>query len=1021
MFWNIIIAIASYALQLALTPKPQNAKPKSLEDFQAPTAEEGREIPVLFGTGDIADPNVTWYGDLKKSAIKGARRYGLFGPRQVLGYKYDLGMQMGLCHGVADALYGIRAGDKDAWKGIRRGGRITIHKANLFGGDQSEGGIEGDVDLCMGAPDQLQNDYLVAKLGPTISAFRGVFTVVLRQVYLGTSNYIKPWEFRVQRVFKRSDGSDQWYKQKAGIGEVKIENTAIYIALDVSSSMTGTRLAGMKTAVVGALQEIQNTGLSGVDIRMVAWAATVTTSIERRSISTAGYNDLIAWVNGLVTSGGTNFEAAVSQAAAFFAGSGSKRRLFIFVTDGEPFPLGSAAPAAATLGAIADVEAYGFNIDLSDTSYTGMLDNTPDDGVPVVAGGDPQALRDALTLAFSANIDMNPAHIIRECLTDRVWGMGYNDSDIDETSFVACADTFYAERFGLTLKWYREEEIEEFVSTTVLPHVDAVLYVSRSTGKFVLKAIRDDYDIDLIPVFTEDEALDWDISRRQPSEAINAVLVKYYNRQKRKDGAHLVTNTAQAMQSTNGVRSTTREYPGITNTALATRVATRDVISLGSGLVSGSVVLNRSAEALNPGDPFRVVSARNNLAGEVMRNMGMNLGDGRTNKITVKVFQDVFRLGASVLVDDSQSPWLPPSNEPLPVSPRLAWEMPYREARQMVGDADLATMLSTNPDAGLLQVAGSSPSPDAVNAEIQIDAGGGYAGSELVDFAPGAFLNGDVAIDATEITVTGGVDLGEAALGTLAAIVGATPGMTEIVRVDDVDGNALTIARGCLDTVPLEHATGAAIVLFDDINNSDFEVRSAGDSISVKLLTIAGLGTLEPDAAPTDVIVFDSRAIRPLRPANVKIEGEAYGPVTIFPMPTEFAVEWANRNRLTESVPLSWTDPGVAQETDQTTTITVMDADRTVLTVHDGLVGESFVLPATSFVGAIVTAIVRVTAKRDGYESMTGHEIVVTVSSTPDGALLLSGDAQSGTDALRLSGDAQSGTDRLQTSILLGA
>lgn len=38
-------------------------------------------------------------------------------------------------------------------------------------------------------------------------------------------------------------------------------------------------------------------------------------------------------------------------------------------------------------------------------------------------------------------------------------------------------------------------------------------------------------------------------------------------------------------------------------------------------------------------------------------------------------------------------------------------------------------------------------------------------------------------------------------------------------------------------------------------------------------------------------------------------------------------------------------------------------------------------------------------------------------ATTPDGALLLSGDAQSGTDALQTSGDEQTGTDVIQTSV----
>ena len=44
--------------------------PAGLGDIQAPTAEEGREIPVLFGTRDVKGPNVVWYGDFAAVAVK---------------------------------------------------------------------------------------------------------------------------------------------------------------------------------------------------------------------------------------------------------------------------------------------------------------------------------------------------------------------------------------------------------------------------------------------------------------------------------------------------------------------------------------------------------------------------------------------------------------------------------------------------------------------------------------------------------------------------------------------------------------------------------------------------------------------------------------------------------------------------------------------------------------------------------------------------------------------------------------
>ena len=70
VWWYIVVFIVALALAYSMMPTPQNTPPAGLGDIQAPTAEEGREIPVLFGTRDITGPNVVWYGDLKVVPIR---------------------------------------------------------------------------------------------------------------------------------------------------------------------------------------------------------------------------------------------------------------------------------------------------------------------------------------------------------------------------------------------------------------------------------------------------------------------------------------------------------------------------------------------------------------------------------------------------------------------------------------------------------------------------------------------------------------------------------------------------------------------------------------------------------------------------------------------------------------------------------------------------------------------------------------------------------------------------------------
>lgn len=67
---QLAILVVSAYVSAALAPKPPKPKPASLTDFDIPTAEEGRPIPVVFGTVWVTGPNVMDFGDLSTKAIK---------------------------------------------------------------------------------------------------------------------------------------------------------------------------------------------------------------------------------------------------------------------------------------------------------------------------------------------------------------------------------------------------------------------------------------------------------------------------------------------------------------------------------------------------------------------------------------------------------------------------------------------------------------------------------------------------------------------------------------------------------------------------------------------------------------------------------------------------------------------------------------------------------------------------------------------------------------------------------------
>ena len=70
MWFYLIVLIVMLIVSIAMMPKaPSGQKPPALSDFDVPTAEDGRQVQMIFGTHWIDDPNVIWYGDLRTRPI----------------------------------------------------------------------------------------------------------------------------------------------------------------------------------------------------------------------------------------------------------------------------------------------------------------------------------------------------------------------------------------------------------------------------------------------------------------------------------------------------------------------------------------------------------------------------------------------------------------------------------------------------------------------------------------------------------------------------------------------------------------------------------------------------------------------------------------------------------------------------------------------------------------------------------------------------------------------------------------
>ncbi|HXK55073.1 MAG TPA: phage tail protein [Gammaproteobacteria bacterium] len=965
------------------------------------------------------------------------------GGSPTVGYKYYLGVQMALCHGPVDLIRKIKVDGREAWtgwaesSGARPVTSVEVDAPELFGGDGREGGVSGTVDLEWGFADQGRNAYLQSQLGTDIPAYRGVFCAVLNRCYMGDNPYLKPWSFDVQRIHLHEDGTEQWYDEKAPIGELIGDNIAVYFALDFSGSMDeitpggngSTRLANQKTAMFAVLEYLKDLlsygHLKNLDIKVVGYGCQTDDfrwpSPTKYGATASDINAIKTWYNNLTLLSAyryTYFPMGVTDAPDFFSGADPEaRRISIFLTDGTPtFSTGNlgtdeekltiAGDARAILDTVSDLVMHAFNIDLDNPTYTNFMDNTMDDNqedgdVPVLFGGDSQGIKDAIIAALFGRFDMNPAHIIRECLTEPGWGMGYQDADIDSASFTAAADTLFSELMGISILWHSQGPIEDFVAE-ILRHIDGVLYVDRTTGKFVLKLIRDDYDINNLVTLDESNVLQIKNHIRPTiGELTNSVTVNFYDHTKSDTGT--VTVSDQALIQVQGATiGTTIQYPGFTNHNIAGIAAQRDLKALSTPLLKCDIVANREAMALNVGDAFILDWPDLDIDSVVMRVDSMGLGDGRKNAVTISVVEDVFSLGSGYTspISKPDTPWVDPASLlPAPADPRLITEAPYYELVQNSSQLNIDTILADESDAGFL-LAAAGRTANEVNAQIYVDSGAGYSGFSSLDFCAYAYLAADAWYTDATIYYTGGVDLDLVDVGTIAQIG------DELVRVDafgeDSTGTYITVGRGILDTVPAEHiidSTGTPILFWDTYNAGDEVQYTASDALNVKLRTVRGSNILPLDDAPVDPVTMDSRAIRPYPPGDLRVDGKTYtrldaDPAIVFDRTN--VITWAHRDRLqqTGGYFYDYTDTDIGPEASTQYTVQFEALTAAMATLGDfgevtGITGTSFEIDSSTDgdVSAEPAGTeyvkIKVLSSRGGYESwQPAYTVVIGSSST---------------------------------------
>lgn len=575
----------------------------------------------------------------------------------------------------------------------------------------------------------------------------------------------------------------------------------------------------------------------------------------------------------------------------------------------------------------------------------------------------------------------NPAHIIYECLVNTDWGMGEHPDSIDKGVFESCAQTLYDERFGLSMIWTRQSEVGKFIGE-VLDHIQGALFVNPETGKHTLKLLRADYNVEFLPVIDPSNATLSTFKRKVWGEISNEVVVTMTNPESGEEETVAAQDLAGiAVQG--AIISSSKNYHGVQAKDLAMRLAERDLASSVNPIATCEATVTREFWDTVSGSVVKLSWPEYDIDQIIFRVSEVSKDD---NTVTLSLYEDIFGLDYASYLESSDPGWVNPSQPP---EPAAYYQVGTAPAFLMSSAMGLTDPSEFDYPETLASVVVGADSDDDVNFDTVsyvTDVNGTRSQSNLGTrpFAATWVLLSGLMLEAETLLVDlPGLRGAEPMPGDFILIGTGADAFVELATVQSITDDGILLNRGMLDTVPRAWPIGTrAFVLPPTSSMADPTVRSAFEDTSYWFLTRTPIGTLALENAPKVNLTLSERPYRPNRPANVQINGVGFGLVDASEA-LQLNVTWANRNRILESTQaMKWTEASVAGEAGQTTKITVTTSSGAVLATYAGLTGTSFAIPKTALGGA-TQALVRVSAERDGYESLQAAALRVTFSPIP--------------------------------------
>lgn len=575
--------------------------------------------------------------------------------------------------------------------------------------------------------------------------------------------------------------------------------------------------------------------------------------------------------------------------------------------------------------------------------------------------------------------EANLAEIQYEILTNKDWGLGLNDNEIDLAAFTANAAKLKAEGLGVSLVWDQAKSIEDMLKE-VDRHADAVTFQNPTTGLWTMKLIREDYVVEALPRITPSNAILTSFARPTADELVNEMKVIYSSDQF--DGRPVpvqVQDEAAYWNRNNQKVSSEVAYPGFTKKALALLVCTRDLRALSYPYARAQLTVNRAMYQLMPASRFVLDWEPEGIRNMVMIVLEKDIGTLSDGRITLTAVQDVFGVGQALYTETDNSGWVPPNK--LPIVP-TTFRMDFAPYWVLKADPDVP-----DPATAVPMVLVESPSPTHTGFDMQYTdpslKGVMVDAPDTQEFTPTARLVFDyletTALDTSgtlvfdSLTAIGQLegtsleDLRQTGSG-LAIIDNEWIGLGELTLRSDGKYVANRVYRGLLDTTISRHLAGARVWLVGEgVSRTPSQLNpfTAG-TYRAKVITRSLGGAIDPATAPVLSITTDgaNQNARPLYdypPRDLAINGlRRPGQIT----GNSITASWKHSNKAVEDQIFLHGDVAPAKPGSTYYRVRLLNDSGALLASSPEVYSDSYTFGAGDIIGGI---------PRNGFVQVTTH------------------------------------------------